>query len=283
MKLNEIREIVAFMKEEGVCELEYTERSTSIRLKLTPPAPPKPWDRFRAAAPETPETAQAPEAAPEAEPLEEPSNVLDMELGEAAEKVCQGAVKAGGKVVERVKAGASYLKSRRDELLAGNTPGAYDVELVEEDEAHASEPSEAAPEETPVVGEVPEYVPQEEAGESAPAEEVSSEEAPVKLDLEAAKTAVSRTAEVVANAALAAVELGAAGVRRGSGLFSDLLHRSDALAAEVTASAEDAAPAAEAEDPDAQVCDACDAPVEPGTCETCEAAPEDEAEKKTEE
>jgi hypothetical protein len=42
MKLNEIREIVAFMKEAGVSELEYTERSTSIRLKLTPPAPPAP-------------------------------------------------------------------------------------------------------------------------------------------------------------------------------------------------------------------------------------------------
>jgi hypothetical protein len=205
MKLNEIREIVAFMKEAGVSELEYTERSTSIRLKLTPPAPQRPWDRFRGA----PETSEAePAQAPAQE--EAPEGVLDLELGEAAEKVRQGAVKAGEVVVDTVKAGASYLKSRRDQYLAGNTPGAYDVELMEEDLAQPRE-------EAPVEGEVSEHAPQE------PSEEAFDEENPVKLDMEAAKAAVTKTAEVVVNTTKAAMELGVAGVRRGSAFLSDFL------------------------------------------------------------
>lgn len=224
MKLNEIREIVAFMKEEGVCELEYTERSTSIRLKLTPPAPPRPWDRFRGAA-EAPEAPEAEDA--QAEPVEDEGTNVEIDLNEAAEKVRKGAVKAGSKVVAKVRAGASYLKSRRDEFLAGNTPGAYDVELVEEDApdtAPAPEAPEEMPEETPVVGEVPEYVPEPEAAQDAAPETAPQEENPVKLDLDAAKTAVSKTAEVVVNATKAAVELGAAGVRRGSAFLGDFFH-----------------------------------------------------------
>ena len=206
MKLNEIREIVAFMKEAGVSELEYTERSTSIRLKLTPNAPQRPWDRFRGA----PETSEAePAQAPAQE--EAPEGVLDLELGEAAEKVRRGAVRAGEIVADKVKAGASYLKSRRDEYLAGNTPGAYDVELTED--ANPAQPREEAP----VVGEVPEYVPQDSPAET------SEEENTVKLDMEAAKAAVTKTAEVVVNTTKAAVELGVAGVRRGSAFLSDFL------------------------------------------------------------
>ena len=226
MKLNEIREIVAFMKEAGVCELEYKERSTSIRLKLTPPAPQRPWNLFRAAAPETPE---APEAE-DAEPVEDEGTNVEIDLNEAAEKVCKGVVKAGSAVVDTVKAGASYLKTKRDEYLAGGTPGAYDVELSEAEESEAApeaEAPEAAPEreEMPVVGEVPQYEPQS-APEASDAEEDDGEpvEPPVKLDTDAAREAVARTAEAVVNTAKAAVALGVAGVRRGGALLSDLLH-----------------------------------------------------------
>lgn len=216
MKLNEIREIVAFMKEAGVCELEYKERSTSIRLKLTPPVPQRPWNLFRAAAPETPE---APEAE-DAEPVEDKGTNVEIDLNEAAEKVCKGAVKAGSAVVGTVKAGASYLKTKRDEYLAGGTPGAYDVELSEAEE------SEAAParEEMPVVGEVPQYEPQSAPEASDAEEDGEPVEPPVKLDTDAAREAVARTAEAVVNTAKAAVELGVAGVRRGGALLSDLLH-----------------------------------------------------------
>lgn len=270
MKLNEIREIVAFMKEEGVCELEYTERSTSIRLKLTPPAPPRPWDRFRAGQ-ETPEASEAEDA--QAEPVEDEGTNVEIDLNEAAEKVRKGAVKAGSKVVAKVKAGASYLKSRRDEFLAGNTPGAYDVELVEEDEpetAPAPEAPEEAPEETPVVGEVPEYVPKPEAAQDeAPSEDAPQEENPVKLDLDAAKTAVSKTAEVVVNATKAAVELGAAGVRRGGAFLGDFFH-----------AGEEEVPAAE--EVPAEEAPAADVPAEQPE-QGAEAAPDAaEAEKKEE-
>lgn len=256
MKLNEIREIVAFMKEEGVCELEYTERSTSIRLKLTPPAPPKPWDRFRSAGPETPEAEDA-----QAEPVEDEGTNVEIDLNEAAEKVRKGAVKAGSKVVDKVKAGASYLKSRRDEFLAGNTPGAYDVELMEEDAPDAAPAPEApeAPAETPVVGEVPEYVPEQEAAQGNAPQEAEN---PVRLDFDAAKTAVSKTAEVVVNATKAAVELGAAGVRRGGAFLGDFFHSGEGT----EVSEEEAASAAQAEaaqtpaeQPEARSEAACDA------------------------
>ena len=225
MKLNEIREIVAFMKEAGVCELEYKERSTSIRLKLTPPVPQRPWNLFRAAAPETPE---APEAE-DAEPVEDEGTNVEIDLNEAAEKVCKGAVKAGSAVVDTVKAGASYLKTKRDEYLAGGTPGAYDVELSEAAESEAApeaEAPEAAPEreEMPVVGEVPQYEPQSAPEASDAEEDGEPAEPPVKLDTDAAREAVARTAEAVVNTAKAAVELGVAGVRRGGALLSDLLH-----------------------------------------------------------
>lgn len=278
MKLNEIREIVEFMKEAGVCELEYTERSTSIHLKLNPPAPVRPWDRLRTVA--APEVTEAPEAQDaEAVPEEE---LEDLGLSEAAEKVRQSAVKAGAVVVDTVKAGASFLKSKRDEYLAGSTPGAYDVELVEEDEApqepSAEKPAEQPREEMPVVGEVPEYVPKAapevteapKEAEAQPEAESEAEAEDVKLDTEAAKTAVTQAAEAVMNTAKAALELGAAGVRRGSSLVSDLLRRSDKT--EASEADEDAESAEATEiDEDAEVCSACEAPVEPGTCETCEA------------
>lgn len=263
MKLNEIREIVAFMKEEGVCELEYTERNTTIRLKMAPPAPQRPWERFRGTPmPEAP----AAEAA-ESEEAREESGVPDLDLGEAAEKVRKGAVKAGSAVVDKVRAGASFLRSRRDEYLAGNTPGAYDVELMEEDApdtAPAPESETEAPAETPVVGEVPEYVPQEESPqEAAPQEAAPQEENPVRLDFDAAKTAVSKTAEVVVNATKAAVELGAAGVRRGSSFLGDFFHSDEtAVSAEEAASTAEAAEAeVPAEQPEA------DAELTPDTAE----------------
>lgn len=223
MKLNEIREIVDFMKEAGVCELEYQERHTSIRLKLAPPAPPCP--------------------APEEE--------ADKGLGEAAEKMRKGAALAGSAVADTVRAGASYLKSKRDEYLAG-TPGAYDVELSEAEESAPEAPEpEPAPEEMPVVGEVPEYVPQEAPEEASPEEDEPEDapEDPVKLDTDAAREAVARTAEVVVNAAKAAVELGAAGLRRGGSLLSDLLRPGEPEDAEVTsAEAAEEAPAPTAEE-----------------------------------
>ncbi|MCD7928584.1 MAG: hypothetical protein LUF86_00295, partial [Clostridiales bacterium] len=42
MKLDELQELVDFMKENGVAELEYTEKNNSVHLRLAPPAPPVP-------------------------------------------------------------------------------------------------------------------------------------------------------------------------------------------------------------------------------------------------
>jgi hypothetical protein len=199
MKLNEIREIVDFMKENGVYELEYSERNTSIRLKMARPAHQRPWERFRSAAPES----EAPQF--EGSPVEENAEdgLLDMELSEAAEKMRQGAAKAGSAVVDTMKAGASYLKSKRDEYLSGGTPGAYDVKLEEEPQAEMPQAEEEAP-----------------CCEPEKDIDLTGE---VKLDTEAAREAVSKTAEVVVNTAKAAVELGVAGVRRGSTLLVDWL------------------------------------------------------------
>ncbi|MCD8147828.1 MAG: hypothetical protein LUD84_11250, partial [Clostridiales bacterium] len=40
MKLDELQELVDFMKENGVAELEYTEKNNSVHLRLAPPPPP---------------------------------------------------------------------------------------------------------------------------------------------------------------------------------------------------------------------------------------------------
>ncbi|MCD8191114.1 MAG: hypothetical protein LUD78_13030, partial [Clostridiales bacterium] len=42
MKLDELKELVDFMKENGVAELEYAEKNNSVHLRLAPPAPPMP-------------------------------------------------------------------------------------------------------------------------------------------------------------------------------------------------------------------------------------------------
>ena len=226
MKLNEIREIVDFMKENGLSELEYKERHTSIRLKLAPPAPPAtPWERFKAAA--APVEAEAAEEERSTEEEAEPG--LDVDLDAAAAKVRDTAAKAGSAVFDTVKAGASFLKSKKDEYLAGGTPGAYDVELEDEEDAE----SEPAPQEEPVAA-----APEAESADTGDAVE------DVTLDTDAAKAAVSKTAEAVINTAKAGASLGVAGLRRGRNFIMDLLNPSGGEAAE-----EEPAEAPEAEEP----------------------------------
>lgn len=221
MNLDEIREIVAFMKENGLCELEYSEKHTSIKLKLAPPRGshhehldhhehrghhgPKP-----SVAEEAPEAPVETEEAADAEfdlLSDEVKQAAADAAAAAAVEVRKAAVKAAAAVSETLKNSASYLKAKRDERLSG-TPNTNDEEEFEDD-FDDDEPFEA-----PVGLDVEVDIDEDEP--------VSNSE-PVKLDTGAAKQAVKKSAETVYNTAKAGATLGKAGLRRGRTILTDLI------------------------------------------------------------
>lgn len=235
MNLDEIREIVDFMKENGLCELEYREKNSAVRLKLAPPPfhgegapcpPPFGEPEEEELYPDEEESA-APE---ESEPFlsDEKREEMKQAAAEAAAEVKKAAYKAAGAAGEHLGSVADYLKSKRDEHLAGGTPGAYDVDLEIED-MKSGEPEGGDTPSNPYEGLLDE---DDLSGEEeAPAQEESAE--PVALDTESAKTAAKRAAEAVGNTAKAGYTLGKAGLKRGRTFLSDLLGKKDETVAAV--------------------------------------------------
>lgn len=192
MNLDEIREIVDFMKENGLSELEYSEKNTSIRLKLASSIP----------APESSSAAEPEETedVPEAIVPDEVKKAAAEAAAVTAEEVKKAAAKAAAIVGESIKAGATgvadYIKTKRDEKSAP-----YEVTLEDSEEPEPfidDEPVE-------VLDEDPNFESQDS----------------VKLDTASAKTAVKKTGEVLANTAKAGFTLGKAGLRRGKTFLMD--------------------------------------------------------------
>lgn len=201
MNLDEIREIVDFMKENGLSELEYSEKNTSIRLKLASPAPTQ-------AAP-----AAEPEEAPVAseETADESDAIIPDEVKKAAAEaaavtaaeVKKAAAKAAAAVSESIRIGATgvadYIKTKREEK--SNT--SCEVLLDEEEEPAPfidDEPVEVFTENPDLEG-----------------------DDGVKLDTASAKKAVKKTGEVLINTARAGLTLGKAGLLRGKTFITDRL------------------------------------------------------------
>lgn len=217
MNLDEIREIVAFMKENGICELEYSEKHTSVKLKLAPPHGPRhehldhhehrghhgPQPSMEEEVPETPvETEEAEDAEFELLSDEVKQAAADAAAAAAVE-IRKATVRAAAAVSETLKNSASYLKAKRDERLSG-TPNTNEEEEFEDD-FDDDEPFEA-----PVGLDIDE-------------DESVSDSEPVKLDTGAAKKVVKKSAETVYNTAKAGATLGKAGLRRGRTILTDLI------------------------------------------------------------
>lgn len=241
MNLDEIREIVDFMKENGLCELEYREKNSAVRLKLAPPpfhgegvpCPPPPHE-----APEEElypdEEVFGTEASEEAEPffseekreeMKQAAAEVKQAAAEAAAGVKKATYKAAGAAGEHLGNVADYLKSKRDEHLAGGTPGAYDVDLEIED----MKPEETEGNDTPSNPYEGLLDENDISGEEAAPETAE----PVTLDTESAKVAAKRAAEAVGNTAKAGYTLGKAGLQRGKTFLSDLIGKKDETVAAV--------------------------------------------------
>lgn len=257
MNLNEIREIVDFMKEVGLVELAYTEKNTSVKLKLAEPECCCGCCDCceETAEKETPatETVEEEATADAAQAGEfDPTAVIDTaEVRQAAADAAAEVRKAATRAAELVsmhlkdgaailKDGADYIKTKRDERM-GNTQPEDEIEVVdgvvadvvldEEDDcsetAPAAEPPvvEEATEQVEVAetAETAETVEEAEENEDAPAAEGETEEKEsVKLDTGAAKVAVIKTAETLFNTARAGASFGKAGLKRGKGILTSL-------------------------------------------------------------
>jgi hypothetical protein len=228
MNLDEIREIVDFMKENGLCELEYSEKNTSVRLKLAPPPPPRhhhhPCPPPEAPAPEqgeeTPEAVKV-EVTPVEEDEENPiiSDEVKQAAAEAAAiaaaEVKKAAEKAAAAVSESIKAGADFLKTKREEYKPSQP---VEVELDGEDDEEEVDES--------ILGEVDDVVTPEE-------------DSSVKLDTAAAKRAVEKTAETLLNTAKAGATLGKMGILHGKHVLTDFIKSKQDSKAEEDPAAED--------------------------------------------
>ena len=128
MDLNELRELVNFMKEHGLSELEYKEKHASVRLKLAPPAPP--FFGHRRPGPEPLGKEPDFEPVPPRPDEEPPRPEMDMEELKAAAK--SAARKAAHKAADGMETVAAYVKARLPEEEEGP-------------EHPAPEPPEAAP------------------------------------------------------------------------------------------------------------------------------------------
>lgn len=111
MDLNELRELVDFMKENGLSELEYSEKNASVKLRLAPPVPP--FFGHRRPAPEPPAKEGDFEPAPPKAPEDMPHPEVDMDELKAAAK--SAARKAAQKAADGMESVAAYVKARLPE------------------------------------------------------------------------------------------------------------------------------------------------------------------------
>lgn len=215
MKLDDLQELVDFMKENGVAELDYAEKNNSVHLRLAPPAPP---------VPPCPEGAGGP-------------NVT-------AEDVKNAATKAAAAFSDSVKASAAaaaeFIKTKRDERAAGEEPVDAEVEEpaeepedeAEEAAAPAEETAEAETEDEDAEEEAEEAPAEEEPEDEDEEEEEADDEEKVKLNTGAVRSAAKKAGEAVANTAKAGVSLGKLGLTKGRDALSALFPQKDEPEAE---------------------------------------------------
>lgn len=135
MNFDEMREIVAFMKENGLCELEYTDKHTSVKLRLAPPEPSFPGRFGRRPVPVAQET---PAEDADVTPAEEEGINIDIDVNGMMRK-------AARKAADGMETVAAYVKSR----LPDEDDEAEEVpEAEEEPEVPETEEESPAEEET---------------------------------------------------------------------------------------------------------------------------------------
>lgn len=120
MDLKELQELVDFMKKNGLSELECTEKNTSVRLHLAPPAPPCHGHRRPAPGPHAKEVEGEP--VPPVPSEDEMGPEVDLEELKAAAK--SAARKAAQKAADGMESVAAYVKARLPEDEAPADPDA---------------------------------------------------------------------------------------------------------------------------------------------------------------
>lgn len=133
MNLSELRKLVAFMKENGLCELEYSEKHTSVKLRLAPPPPPPPFGH----------RGPRPRPMHKDEPVEAEYDLtdeedLDVDFEDLKASARRAARKAAHKAADGMENVASYVKSK----LAEDEEGDEDESTQAPSDETAGEPDQ---------------------------------------------------------------------------------------------------------------------------------------------
>ncbi|MCD7858107.1 MAG: hypothetical protein LUG55_10010 [Clostridiales bacterium] len=293
MNLEEIRQVVAFMKENGVCELSYTEKNASVSLKLAPPPPPHgkgpgghPWKEHKG-APEAEENPFEPDYSGVSVEFYDDGDEADEDSVElkkaakAAKKAAKAAVKeARAAAKEAAKAAKAAVRKATDNVntAAEQVDAEEQAVEVELDAAEAEldamdaelDAAEAELDAEPDAAEA-----EQDAAEAAeePAAEAQPEEkgntVVVTIDAESlkagAKEAADKVTDAVVNTAKIGMELGKQGLQFLKDKRDEYLASSEAPKATDT-------PAQQPEEPEAS-----EAPIE------IEITLEDDSQQKDEE
>ncbi|MCC8099998.1 MAG: TolC family protein [Clostridiales bacterium] len=217
MNLEEIRQVVAFMKENGVCELSYTEKNASVSLKLAPPPPPHgkgpgghPWKEHKG-APETEENPFEPDYSGVSVEFYDDGDEADednMELkkaAKAAKKAAKAAVKeARAAAKEAAKAAKAAVKKATDNVntAAEQVDAEEQATEAELDELDAA--LDAA--EAELDAELDAAEAESDAAEAQPEEKGST--VVVTIDTESIKAGAKEAADKVTDAVVSTAKIG---------------------------------------------------------------------------
>ncbi|MCD7920199.1 MAG: hypothetical protein LUG45_09060 [Clostridiales bacterium] len=271
MNLEEIRQVVAFMKENGVCELSYTEKNASVSLKLAPPPPPHgkgpgghPW-KERKGAPEAEENPFEPDYSGVSVEFYDDGDEADedsMELkkaAKAAKKAAKAAVKeARAAAKEAAKAAKAAVKKATDNVNAAEQVDAEEQAVeVELDAAEAeldAMDAELDAAEAELDAEQDAAEAEQDAAEAAeePADEAQPEEkgntVVVTIDAESLKAGAKEAADKVTDAVVTTAKIGMELGKQGLQFLKD--KRDEYLANNEAPNTPDA-PAQQPEEPEA--------------------------------
>lgn len=147
LNLDELHELVEFMKENGLAELEYAEKGSHVKLRLAPTLP-----HFKRTAPVT-EDAEWEADEPGEEEAAEIEEGIEIDVNELMNTAKKKAKKAAHKAADVTESMAAYVKSRLAEMEEDELPEDEEELPAEEPEAFTVEPiveeaSEDAQEET---------------------------------------------------------------------------------------------------------------------------------------
>ncbi|MCD8086673.1 MAG: hypothetical protein LUF28_10265 [Clostridiales bacterium] len=230
MNLEEIRQVVAFMKENGVCELSYTEKNASVSVKLAPPPPPHGKGPGFAGRPGK-EHKGAPEA--EKDPFEPDYSGVSVEFyddgdeedednkelkkaAKAARKAAKAAVKeARAAAREATKAAKAAVKKATDNVNAAAEEADVDAEEVATEAELDAMDAELDAAEAELDAELDAAEAEQDAAEAAeePAPEAQPEEkggntVVVTIDAESLKAGAKEAADKVTDAVVTTAKIG---------------------------------------------------------------------------